>query len=432
MNNLTAHPLKIARAKLGFTQAMLADFALVSVPTIKRAETGKPLRADMIQLICKYFCTKYNRQVEPEELGLVYEDKLKQDNGKASSISSENDGSEQETEDEIEMNRREATKTIGKILGTTLLATTQPLEHLSSLLKPVHVDASTLEHFGNLTEICWKLGNGYELDTAGAILETYLPKVAALAQQASPYKKAAAGIASQGYLLSASLAGHRDDLNARQNHSEKAFQYGQIAEDYNLQVASLKQLAVTYDYKQRPGKALEVYQSAIPYLDKVSPLIHAGICIRMSGAFAQRGQRQEALRFLSIAHESFPNSPEHDPGYLYADSGLYSLLLWDGLINLDLDQPKEAEQAFARVDGLAPKIEVPERVRIEFLTYQAETYLLLRELEQSCTYLEASVKASLALGSERRYSEAFDTYQQIRHVWRYEPQVKALGDLFVK
>jgi hypothetical protein len=55
-------------------------------------------------------------------------------------------------------------------------------------------------------------------------------------------------------------------------------------------------------------------------------------------------------------------------------------------------------------------IEVPERVRIEFLTYQAETYLVLRELKQSCTYLEASVKAALSLGSKRRYSEAFATY----------------------
>jgi tetratricopeptide (TPR) repeat protein len=339
---------------------------------------------------------------------------------------------ENHQEDDIEMNRREATKTIGKIIGASVVAATQPLEQLATLLKPARVDADTLEHFNNLTEICWKLGNGHELETAGAILESYLPKVAAVAQQSSPYQEVAAAIASQGYLLSASLAGHRDDLDARESYSIQSLQFGQIAQDYNLQVAALKQLAVTYDYKQRPGKALATYQRAIPYLDHVSPLLRSGICIRMSGAYAQCGQEQEALRYLGIAHESFPAIPEQDPGYLYADSGLYSLLLWDGLIHLDLDQPKEAERAFARVDGLAPKIEVPERVRIEFLTYQATTYMALRELEQSCTYLEESVKASLALGSERRYSEAYETYQQMRQVWPQERKVKTLKSLFAR
>ncbi|MGB8346344.1 MAG: helix-turn-helix transcriptional regulator [Ktedonobacteraceae bacterium] len=343
---------------------------------------------------------------------------------------------EQGTEDGIDMNRREATKTIGKILGAAALADVlgdiQPLEQLSKLIKPVHIDAQTLEHFEKLTEICWKLGNGHDLETAESILKSYLPKVAALAKQASPYQQIAAYIASQGFLLSASLAGHRDDLNARQSLSEQAFQFGQLAENGNLQVAALKQLAITYDYKQRPGKALDVYQKAVPYLDKASPLLRAGISIRMAGTYAQCGQSKEALHFLSIAYDSFPDDPENDPSYLYADSGLYSLILWDGLIHLDLDQPKKAEKAFARVDGLSPKIEVPERVRVEFLTYQAETYLVLRELEQCCTYLEAAADASLELGSERRYNEAANAYQQIRHVWIHEPRVKALRDLFVK
>ena len=68
------HPLKKARLDLGYTQTMLADFAQVSVPTIKRAEAGKPLRADMVQLICQYFSSHYHHQVEPKELGLVNEE----------------------------------------------------------------------------------------------------------------------------------------------------------------------------------------------------------------------------------------------------------------------------------------------------------------------------------------------------------------------
>ena len=68
-------------------------------------------------------------------------------------------------------------------------------------------------------------------------------------------------------------------------------------------------------------------------------------------------------------------------------------------MHLDLKRPKEAEQVFAQVDGMQPKLKVPERVRIEFLNYQAETFLTIRYMDRSLAYLEETVKASLALGS---------------------------------
>ena len=38
------HSLKKARLDLGYSQKMLADFTGVSIPTIKRIESGKPIR----------------------------------------------------------------------------------------------------------------------------------------------------------------------------------------------------------------------------------------------------------------------------------------------------------------------------------------------------------------------------------------------------
>ena len=69
------HPLKKARLKLGYTQKLLADFAQVGEATIQRAEGGKPLRSDSIQQICNHFGERYQRQVTPQELGLVPEEK---------------------------------------------------------------------------------------------------------------------------------------------------------------------------------------------------------------------------------------------------------------------------------------------------------------------------------------------------------------------
>lgn len=74
MQEKNIHPLKKARLQLGFTQKILADFTLVGEATIQRAENGKPLRPDSIQRICSYFSERHQRQVLPQELGLIQED----------------------------------------------------------------------------------------------------------------------------------------------------------------------------------------------------------------------------------------------------------------------------------------------------------------------------------------------------------------------
>src|SRR5437763_9221931 len=75
MQEKNIHPLKKARLQLGYTQKLLADFAQVGEATIQRAESGKPLRPDSIQQLCNHFSERYQRQVSPQELGLVPEEK---------------------------------------------------------------------------------------------------------------------------------------------------------------------------------------------------------------------------------------------------------------------------------------------------------------------------------------------------------------------
>jgi transcriptional regulator with XRE-family HTH domain len=70
MNENQIHPLQQARKKLGIRQKVLADLTGLSEPTIKRAESGKPLDDYTISAICEYFAMRYGRQVKPEELGL--------------------------------------------------------------------------------------------------------------------------------------------------------------------------------------------------------------------------------------------------------------------------------------------------------------------------------------------------------------------------
>ena len=69
-------------------------------------------------------------------------------------------------------------------------------------------------------------------------------------------------------------------------------------------------------------------------------------------------------------------------------------------------------------------------MRIEFLNYQAENFLGMRDMERSCAYIEEAAKASLVLGSERRYSQACEVYKKMRVIWHNEHRIKVLKDLF--
>ena len=437
MQDKKGHPLRQERLRKGWTQQELADFAQVSITSIERAERGKPLRVD----ICSRICRCLGKE-KPEELGLQCHGEYEESHV---SVETFYEGSDVDKEDvsildtgiSETMDRREAIKKIRDIgialtLTPGIILNTPFLQQLPLAAKPSSIDGETLNHFAKLTETCWHLSKGTELEVAEPTLWAYLSRLTTIAQQSSEHQRIASRIASQGYLLAALLAGHRDDLNARQHFCEQALLFANVAEDRNLQVASLRQLALTFDYKERPGKALQTYQQSIPYLDEVSPLLRSRMYAGLSGSHAAFEQEKEALRFLGLAYESFPEKPEHDPSFLYADCDYFTLLLWDGLTHLDLHQLKEAEKAFAQVDGLHPKIHVPERVRIEFLNYQAETFTKLRKMEQAHTYLEEAVKASLALGSERRYSQAFEVYKQTRIVWHNETRIKELGELFTR
>lgn len=427
------HPLRKARIGLGYTQKVLADFVQVSESTIKRAEAGKPLRVDNIHLICRYFSDRYNRQVEPQELGLISaeaeEEPVESEMG--AMVEKPDAGNSED------IDRRGVLQWL-KNAGITIVATPLVAPHLPPFTDVISRSSTTKvtneewEHLKTLVETCWQLSKGNILQIVEPTLWAYLPRLAEFATTSSKNQALAATITSQAYLLAAILAGHRDDLDARQRLSEQALSYASLAHDRNLQVASLRQLALTYDYKNRPGKALQTYQDALPLLKDTSPLLYSRMYAGLAGSYAQFNQHQEALRSLGMAYDSFPAKPEEDPSFLYADCEYFTLVLWEGLTYLDLGQAKGAAEAFEKIDGMQPKVKVPERVRIEFLTYQAETFIASRNLEQGSAYLEEAVKASLALGSERRYSQASEVYQKMRLVWPYEAKVKALGALFQK
>jgi DNA-binding XRE family transcriptional regulator/tetratricopeptide (TPR) repeat protein len=319
----------------------------------------------------------------------------------------------------------------GATLATTNIFDPEPWERLSSAdRKPSNMSMRTLEQFARINEACWFLTNGTETVVVGRVLPAYLPQLSVVARTPSKNQMFAAHLTAQGYLLAGLVALDQMNTTAMERYSKLAVQYSQIAKDHNLENAAIKQQATMYLIAKNPAKALQTYQLSLPSIEKVTPLLRSRAYQGLASAAARCGQEEEAQGYIGLAYDTFPNDFEHDPAFLYADSGLSVLYMYDGLTRLDLDQPQAALEAFNKVDGLAPKIPIGESTRLEFINLQAKAATVMRDRDASSMYIEAAMEQAKALDSQWGRTVAWEVYQQMRLVWPGDAKVKELAELF--
>lgn len=313
------------------------------------------------------------------------------------------------------------------------LFTAEPWQRLiQATTKPASIDRETLMSFGKLTEECWRLSNGTGLHQVEQLLPTYLPFISLLAQQPYDHQHIAAGIAAQGHLLSYIIASNQEDFKKAFSDAQQARFYAQIAHDRNLEAVALIRQGVVGLHRKRPYQTLEAYKEALLFVDEVSPLIRTRLYANLCEVQGKLGMEQAARRSIGLAQEHFPDNPEEDRAALYIHFGKASLYLHEGLALLDLHKSQDALDALLHIDGLSPKLEISERSRIDVLNQQARAAGDKGDLDQFKLHLESAVTSALKLGSELRYSEAWDTYKHVYDLWRNEPQVKSLATLFEK
>ena len=219
------------------------------------------------------------------------------------------------------------------------------------------------------------------------------------------------------------------------SHAQNGVFYSEFSEDDNVKCDALRQQATIALVAKQPFQALLAYQKALLYADRVTPLLRGRIYLGLASAYARCNPvlyKQEALRYLGLASEHFPSHPEDDPWYLYryAEGNRSVLHLYEALTYNDLHQSKSAWESLVKVDGLHPKMTVTESARIEFINLQAKTLVTLGDMEESCAYIEASVKASDTSGYIIWREEAFEVYQELMNLWPHELRVRRLRNLF--
>ena len=326
----------------------------------------------------------------------------------------------------LDQSKRETLATILKIAGVavTFSLDPEPFERLATG-KAINIDEATLAHFEGLMQTCWKLSNTSELPLAEKLIPQFLPRLEELA----PFQPKIAVLASQGLQLHSILVAHRLKLINKVLMCEKAVEHAKLGNDTDTIVAALIQLGVAYKYAQQPEKTLNAYQEALNYSEQTSPLLRARVYAESAEAYAHYQRKREAEFYLNLAYETFPEHPEQDASYLFADCGRHTLALYDGLVKLDLQQSKSAWTTFHSFTSQTNS-STPERIRLEIVNHQGRAAALDGNLEAYAASLQDGLSGSIAIKSRKRYDEAITIYQTIPTTWKSHSLISPLVEQF--
>lgn len=280
---------------------------------------------------------------------------------------------------------------------------------------------------------CWHLLKGADLPTVDEILSAYLITLEGIARQRSRYQGAAARLASQAHRMCGIIALHRNQLKLREAHCKQALHYATIAADTSSQASAIISLASTYYYTSEPTRAAVVYERALELEAGMPPLQRSRVRAELSVAYGQLGREQEAIRSAGVAEELYPDNPEQDPSFLYAEFTPASLTLERGLAFVALAEQfpgrnyqDKAAEIFGRLDDITAA--VPERIRFEIINHQAETAVLRDDIEAFEAYVNQAIEGVALLASKQRLREVAMACRKAADVWPREPRIKALGD----
>lgn len=449
------HPLRIARLSRNLSIQDVADATGLGWNTILRAEQGYGLRPSSRRYLCDLF------EMSATELGLFpSSDRPESERRPESQLSQRivllvpDPSGQQQQQLDLFLRpglRREVERYMAKhdpsrrvllqqFLG--LVSLSLPLLATGDILSPeagerlvkatqglAALDEATINHYEQLTSLCWQLSDEDGLALIEQLLPEYLPHLTTLAKQKGKYQTRIASIAAQSYLLGYVIALHREDFHRALSYCEQARIYGQLAHDPNLEVVSLLRKGNVYLYLRSPWRSLESYQEALPQVGGISPLVRTRLHAVMAEVQGKLGTEQDVKTSMGAAYDAFPADTKNDPAARYihfSESGLY---LHEGLALLSLHQGKQAAAALEHVNGLSPKLPISERSRIDILVQQSWAASQIGDLEMFTSHIGAAIGAARKLGTELFLSEAWECYSR-QGQWYGEPQYKSLGEQF--
>jgi tetratricopeptide (TPR) repeat protein len=280
---------------------------------------------------------------------------------------------------------------------------------------------------------CWHLLKGSDLAAVEQVIAAYLLPLETLAQRRSPYQPAAARLATQAHRVSGILALHRNQLSVREHHCKRALQYAALAADPGSHASALISLASTYFYADDPDLAAATYERAFSHGSALPPLQRSRVHAELAVVYGQLGRERDAIRSAGQAEDLYPDHPEQDPSFLYAEFTPASLALERGLAYIALAEQFPGRGYEQQADGIfaeaaAPAQAVPERIRFEIINHQSGTAVLLGDLNTFEAHMYQGLEGAARLGSRQRLRELQATWQRAMQRWPGEARLQVLRE----
>ena len=295
---------------------------------------------------------------------------------------------------------------------------------------------SFLSQCGASITVCWYLLRGNDLDAVDEVMSGYLIPLESIARQISKHQRVGAILASQTHRIRGIVSLHRHQIGMREYHCKQAYHYATVAEDAASQASALVSLASTYFYSSRPEQATSVYERALSLEDQLSHLQRSRIYAELSVVYGQLDRVEDAIRSTELAGRLYPDDPEDDPSYLYAEFTPASLVLERGLAFLALAEHHhgsryeyKAEETLSSMDQ-SKTLGVPHRIRFEIVNHLAHASVLLGDVEAFESYIRRGIDGARMLGSRQRESEARAALRRASQKWPNERRIKKVSEIF--
>jgi tetratricopeptide (TPR) repeat protein len=333
---------------------------------------------------------------------------------------------------EVALTRREALQRLAMFPAALIAAGNiqrQPIE-------------DTLKQCAAGTTACGYLSKGKHEDLALAfsMLSAYLPVLKTIVRDSSLYRKDAANLVAQCYLLKHVLGLHIEspEIVIAKDYARLAVVYSEESGDFLLHLTALRNLTWAYNHIKQYQQASKTIRKAQSLLERHNQPVpsHIASSIYSASAVIRVKNGESVDSSLQLAKESFFAPSVADPAneHFYVDFGYAQLMRDVGLTHYYRADYTGALASYAEIfdpENLSPRVAMPERIRVEVLHNQVMAALKspTRDMEQVVKIWTANLQGAIGLKSQQRFDEACTAYEVMSGIWPGEARIRDLRDL---
>ncbi|MBO0793837.1 MAG: helix-turn-helix transcriptional regulator [Ktedonobacteraceae bacterium] len=413
MNGSNIHPLKKLRRELNISQEDLAVGAQVSLPTIKRAERGEPLRDDVISLICEYISKEARHQYSSEELGLQ---KRRRDRASLDSDNTEHE----ENETAVWRDADHDTPQIHLIEDDDVLD-----RLMRAVKKPAGLDQSAIALLEAKTRDHWQLYANfdtsvqYKYDMLDSVIG-HLRTITHLMEHPQPTytHNHLSFLASETTQLTGEIFFDLKANDTAERYYNASIEMAREAQDPISLAVTLGRKSFIPTYNNDAVKALPLLQEAYSKLtDDSSDIIRAWLSAREAEVHAHMGNADACFEALERAELHLARArPEMAPSYAFASATdihfTRSMLLgFKGACYTRLNLPSYAQAALE--EDLAIMNPARTNHRAIVLVDLAKSFVQQGQIEEACKCAEEVLSLMVQLQSARVFQRLLGLRHQL-------------------